>query len=93
MTAYYYYISELSSEIDGFFVGFIETARSNEYARDLVRIHVRGRAAIFEVAFLFRGDVTRNANGRTAMSDGVAESVPTSSFVVTGQTALVVKAT
>merc|ERR1712142_1049322 len=88
-----YYIYELLSEIDGFFVGFVEAACSNEDARDLVRVHVGRRTTIFEVAFLFSGNMARDADGGTAVSNRVAESVPTRGFVVAGQTALVVETT
>ena len=76
---------------DELFIGFPQTDGGDNNPGDLVGIHVGGWPPVFEVALLLYAYVARDSNGRSAVGDGVAESVPTGSLASTGQTTLVVQ--
>src|SRR5436305_9312944 len=58
----------------------------------LIRIHVRGGTAIFEIAPSGRGRGHRNAHGCAAVADAIAEGVNRRRLVQTGEPFLVVRA-
>ena len=83
--------SAILLEIDQLFIGFIEAASGNENACHAIRIHVGSRAPVFEITHLIGRNLTRDTDGRTAVSHGVAERVPTRGLVTSRQTALVIE--
>src|SRR5260221_14651878 len=65
--------------------------RLHEHSAHLVRVHVRGRAAVFEVPLPCVGRLHGDAHGGAAVADAITEAVDGGGLMLSRQPLLVVR--
>merc|ERR1711998_643468 len=77
------------STTTGFTCCYLQASRLHDHPGHNVGIHVRGRAAVFEIAVLLSLRIPGNPNGAATIRDTVGELIDGSGLVRTCQTPLI----